>query len=316
MDAYPPARIYRVDGYRTPSVRRQAMLIDAKVNPTRLTRIAIDSRDRQIAIPSNKNSNSYMITLDEPIHDVISMTLVVADVPFVSYLIDASNNQLTMILADGSPPATATVPTGDYTGEALATALAVALAAQFPDQGNTTINTVYSALTDNISVACSMGFTLVFTAQGSIARELGFVPGSTYVAVSTNDKDSPDEYAVLPTFRRDSHTNPAIILSINNATVNTANNNNLDINKMSLNSTVNQSFAVLTPSRTLLCASTNELPFKTFNPPIAQLTQLSISFQTYDGNPVDFQNHEHRLELLLTSIRSAKYLPLDPYRNH
>ncbi|MEW5315007.1 MAG: hypothetical protein WDW38_006464 [Sanguina aurantia] len=133
---------------------------------------------------------------------------------------------------------------------------------------------------------------------------------------STNDKDSPDEYAVLPTFRRDSHTNPAIILSINNATVNTANNNNLDINKMSLNSTVNQSFAVLTPSRTLLCASTNELPFKTFNPPIAQLTQLSISFQTYDGNPVDFQNHEHRLELLLTSIRSAKYLPLDPYRNH
>lgn len=281
------------------------MLIDSKINSTRLTRIAIDSRDRKIS--TNANANSYVITLDEAIHDVLTMTLLVADVPFVAYLVDSTNNHATMTLSDGSS-GVATIPTGDYSGDDLAIAVGAALAAQFPDSSTTVIKVVYSALTDNIQVTCSMGFSLTFDTLGSVARELGFAPGRTYTAVLVDELDNP-QYILIPPFRRDHHANPSIILSIQNASVNTATNNN-----QLLNSAVNQSFAILTPSRSLLCNSTQELPFKNFNPPIARLHSLTIDFKNYDGSLVDFQNHEHRLELLITSIRSAKYLPQDAYQ--
>lgn len=286
------------------------MLIDSKINPTRFTRIAIDSRDRDVA--TYGNANKYVITLDEPVHDVLSMTLLVADVPFVAYMVGPLNNAMTMTLTGGST-GTVAIPSGDYSGDELAAAVGGALAAQFPNEIDTTINVVYSAVSDNISVVCTVAFTLTFGAQGSIARELGFAPSTTYASVQVSGLD---EYVLIPPFRRDSHTNPSMILCIQNVSVNTATNNNRDTNRRTLDSTVNQSFAVLTPSRSLLCSATNELPTKTFNPPISQLVHISIEFKNYDGSLVDFQNHDHRLELLLTSIRSAKYLPLDAYHHY
>lgn len=272
------------------------MLLDAKLNPTKTTRLVVDSRDRDLS--KYPLPHSYTIRLDEPIHDVTTLTLIVSDVPFVAYLIDQSNNQLTIILADGTM-GTATIPTGDYTGVSLAKAVSTALGAQFT---SLTIQAIHSDLTDNISFSCRKPFSVSFSANGSIARELGYSANTTYSSSPVQGEYYPTTYTytIMPSFRRDTHANPAILLAINSASVIT-----------SVNTNVNQKFAILTPMRNMLSVAAPDLPMKVFNPPVASLSVFSVEFTNYDGSPVDFQNQEHRLEFLLTSLRSAKYQRLD-----
>lgn len=265
---------------------------DIRQNPTCLTRLAIDSKDRDLT--KFPLASHYEITLDEAIFDVLSMTLVVADVPFVSYLINPSNNMITLCLTDSST-LPATIPTGDYCGVSLASAVQSAVQQQCSTHG-VTFTAVFSEVTDNICFTCSDPFSVKFPERGSIAKELGFAVDSTNVSTGSDNQT----FTVRPPFRRDSHTHPSCILKMNQSSVLT-----------SVNKTVNQSFAILTPSRNTLCAATSELPVKYFNPPMPRLMRLTIDFSNYDGSPVDFQNHDHRLEVLLTSTRSGKYQPMD-----
>lgn len=265
--------------------------MESTLNPTRSTSFVIDSRDRdRIRFPL---ASHYEISLDEAVHDVFRMELLVADVPYAAYLIQSTNNTIQAIMTSVSPPTciSATLPVGDYQASELSTAVAVALQST-TSASQYQFSASYSTLTDNISVTCTQPFDLVFDATGSVALELGFVTGSTNVGIPAGS-----EYAVTPPFRRDSHTNPSVILRIMPASVNT-----------SINQNINQSFAIITPSRTALSAAAPNLARKTFHPPIARFSRFCVDFSNYDGTPVDFQNHDHRLEILLTSLRAAKYM--------
>lgn len=263
--------------------------MESPLNPTRSTYFVIDSRDRNLSV--YPLANHYEISLDEAVHDVVSLKLLVTDVPFVSYLISPANNVI-MTNINGGATLRATVATGDYPAAAdLATAVLAAL--QSTTTSNT-FNTMYLAPTDNIRVTCNAPFTLTFPKTGSIALEMGFAAGTVGMAsVPSNNTNT-----ITPPFRRNLHLNPSVILSIYPASVNT-----------SITETVNQSFAIVNKNRSVLSAAGDRFPQKIFNPPIARFSRFMVDFTNYDGSHVDFQNHEHRIELLLLSLRSAKYLP-------
>lgn len=238
-------------------------------------------------------ANHYEIILDEAVHDVTTLKLLVADVPFVSYLVSSVNSAIQTNINGSATRLKAVVATGDYpVGTDLKTAVLTAL------QATTTSNTFttsYLVPTDNISVSCDAPFTLTFPATGSVALEMGFAVGTTVSSVPVGNTNT-----ILPPFRRNQHLNPSVILSIYPACVNT-----------SITDTINQSFAIVSPNRNALSAAGERFPQKTFHPPIARFSRLIVDFVNYDGSPVDFQNHEHRIEVLLLSLRSAKYLPFE-----
>lgn len=269
--------------------------MESTLNPTRTTNFVIDSTDRDMTrFPL---ASHYEIILDEAIHDVVTMHLLIADVPFVSYLIHETNNMITASMVGGGQ-VIGWVPVGDYTGPELANAVQTALQSQ--STSSMTFTSSYSALTDNINVGCNIAFALIFGSTGSIALELGFATGTSYLAAPST---SASQYVATPPYRRNSHLNPSIILSILPASVNT-----------SVNQNINQSFAVISKNRSILSAAANDLPQKTFNPPIARFSRVTVDFVNYDGTPVDFQNHDHHIELMLISLRSAKYQPFDGLR--
>lgn len=264
--------------------------MDSTLNPTRATTLVIDSRDRDLSrfpLPSH-----YEISLDEAVHDVVSMTLLIADVPFVSYLIQPSSCTVQAVMSNGTS-ISAHVPVGDYTGLALAAAVQLALQEVTSSSNQPQFTASYMTLTDNISITCTSSFSLVFGLTGTMALELGFALGVSYPSV----QQSPSVNIVQPPFRRNQHLNPAVILSILPSSVNT-----------SVNQNINQSFAIITPNRNALSASGKALPQKTFSPSIARFSRAVIDFTNYDGSPVDFQNHDHRIEILLISLRAAKYI--------
>lgn len=261
--------------------------MESALNPTRSTYFVVDSRDRDLS--QFPLANHYEISLEEAVHDVTTVKLLVADVPFVTYLVDSGNSALQAVV-DNGPVLNAVVPTGDYTGAALATAVAAAL------QSTTTAHTFtasYLTLTDNISVTCDAAFKMTFAQAGSLALELGFAVHTTVTSVPNSGR-----FTITPPFRRNKHLTPSVILSIYPACVNT-----------SVAQSVNQSFAIITPNRNALSAAGERFPQKNFNPPVARFSRVMIDFLNYDGSPVDFQNHEHRIELLIVSLRAAKYLP-------
>lgn len=262
--------------------------MDSTLNPTRSTTFVIDSRDRDLTrFPL---ASHYEISLDEPVHDVVSMMLLVADVPFATYLVQPTNSSIQAILSSGTI-INANIPVGDYTGATLAAAVQSALQSQ--TSSPTSFTASYSTPLDNISIMCNTAFSLVFGKTGTIALELGFAVGSATVSTLTGST-----YTVAPLYRRNQHLNPYVILSIVPSCVIT-----------SINQNVNQGFAIITPSRSILSVTGEKLPRKLFNPPIARFSRFVIDFCNYDGSSVDFQNHDHRLEMLLISLRAAKYMP-------
>lgn len=270
--------------------------MESTINPVRSTSFVIDSRDRdRVRFPL---ASHYEISLDEAVHDVFRMELLVADVPFAAYLIQATNNTVQAVMTSNSPPTNimATIPVGDYLPSELAEAVAVALQSA-TSSSQYQFSTSYSTLTDNISVSCTQPFDLVFDPTGSVALELGFVIGSTNVAATSS---SGSDYVVTPPYRRNANLHPSVVLRILPASVNT-----------SINQNTNQSFAIITPTRAALCAASRYLSRKTFHPPVARFSRFAVDFSNYDGTPVDFQNQDHRLEILLTSLRAAKYMRFD-----
>lgn len=260
--------------------------MESTLNPTRSTYFIVDSRDRDLV--QYPLANHYEITLDEAVHDVVTLKLLVADVPFVTYLVTPGNSTI-QVSVKNRPTQTAVVATGDYPlGPSLAAAVQTALQAT---TNQNTFTVTYSSLTDNIIVACDGTFTMTFAETGSVALEMGFSVNTTVVSVPGNSTNT-----ITPPFRRNQHLNPSVILSIYPACVNT-----------SVTQSVNQSFAIVTPTRNSLSAAGDRLAQKTFNPPVARFSRVAIDFLNYDGSPVDFQNHEHRIELLFISLRAAKY---------
>lgn len=260
-------------------------------------RYVIDSRDRNTQLyPS---PSKYTIELDEDITDVNSVELLVADVPFSRYLVHNKNNVLHFELS--GTELEAVVEPGDYTESELATELESKMNTV---SGGTSFAVSYTDKTKTFTITNTSPFTLVFRGDSyqhtnnvydyryksnTIAKVLGF-RNEDVEAFSSGS----GAWGVRSMFPRNFTLDKYIVLKIQN----------VSLNKAQARST-QSSFTLINNPANPISNYYDHVLKKKLSPPIQSLKKLSISFYDYDGNLYDFQNQDHRLELVFGTLNQT-----------
>lgn len=253
----------------------------------RFTRLVVDSRIRNKTL--FPNPNDYEIQLEDDVNDCKSARLIYIDIPFPMYLINNNFNKLYFQV--GSTTYTATIPQGDYSPTQLEAAITTAMNTQLP----ATFDVKYDSLLDNYNINATTAFTMLFNNQtNSLCYLLGFHPTKDYV--STADASTPlFPFRVKSEFRKNFDYNNYIIMDIEQ----------FDVLK-SIDRDLNRSFAMLPKNYMNMSVSDEANITKNFSPPLGRLTKLRVRFYDRFGNPYDFQNMDHRFELLITSFKQRR----------
>ena len=243
--------------------------------------VVIDSRDRDHYV--HPKANSYEIRLDDELIDVVSMKIIIADLPFSAYMIGSANARVPFTV-DGGPVMYAMLEPGDYSSPA---EMAEALSQAMTSSSNGSVFTAtYIPRTDNFEIVAQVPFLMAFHKHtGTAARVLGFSPCEDYP--SSNGK-------VRSPYRKDFGPNRYIVLSVSPSAELISSTNN----------PTNRSFAIIPRKITELnIDNSDESHEKTWTPPIPRFSRIKLEYTDYDGNPYDFQNQDHHIELQFTCLR-------------
>lgn len=243
----------------------------------RKTRVPFDSRTRNVALYPNQNS--YTIEFDE-IEDIASAQMVYCDIPMLMYLIN--NNFNTLYVSISNDVHRIVLTNGDYDENTLA----IEMQTQLNTNAAGAVFTVaYVSKTDNYSFTSTMPFTLNFmNYKNSLNQLLGFAQ-KNYISSGADN-------TVLSEYRRNFNYNNYLIMNIDQ----------FDVLKSS-NSDLNKSFALIPKNyNNLNICDTFEYK-KFFTPPLGRLLRIQIRFYDKFGNPYDFQNIDHRFELIFESYK-------------
>ena len=263
--------------------------IDHRDLPTKKIRYIIDSRDRNTAL--YPNPAKYSLKLDEGLTDVVKAELTVSDFKFNNYNVNSNNCVLHATSGEY------TLPSGRYDGPALAQTLTEI----------TPFTVTYNSVRDKLSFTSASADKLLFKSDTqrqfdqesfidayrskSVGRVLGFdiadyelAPGSALEApyrISLSDENF-------------------IVMYMRQAKV-----------YFSQNNKVHNCFAILNKSETsthglIMHGGSDSTTSKGFRPPIPNLSTLAFKFTDYDGNLYDFQNKEHRFEIVFTCLRQTR----------
>jgi hypothetical protein len=273
---------------------------------TKDIRVVIDSRTRnQEAHPSPA---AYEVALPEDLHTVHSARLLYVQMPFSSYAIPAGEAQnVTVIVQTAPPPAQATaatgkLPAGDFeTGAQVAAALQATLNAigvvVTDGSGNSTSQT-FSVAHDPVRDAFNIRSTHKFAfdanrlaSVATTARLLGFPTRSsnTVYESSVVDDGTVFQNLLATPFRRCTDPRPYIVMRMQGCdTLN------------SPSPAAHRAFAII-PRTNPSIAVDDMYPFKkSWTPPLARVSRMRVAFTDPDGMPYDFQNQDHRIDVLFT----------------
>ena len=266
---------------------------------TKRKRMVIDSRSRDlVAYPSPAK---YEVNLYEDLFDVTAVNLIVADVPFAAYLVGANRRSVPFSFTpeggNSTLIATAQLTVGNYDAEdddladelrramtSAATDATIGSGSRLPAPE---FSATYSARTDSYSVTGTVPFSLMFAgrATGTPAKILGFGLHDYASSGGNNTITAP--------FRRDFRKDSYVVLKLSpNAEVIT-----------SVTQAIDRTFAVVPSNAHGLNVNADEDGFeKRWTPPLSRVGRLMIQFLDADGNPYDFQNQDHRLELMFEIV--------------
>lgn len=255
--------------------------------PIRKYRYIIDSRDRNKTLYNDPAK--YTIKLDEGLTDVVSAELILTDFKFNEYNINKYNNTIHALSGD-----TFVLPHGVYNGQTIATQLTTI------PQFTVTFNDITKKLTFSSSIDTTLmfksntpekydmdTFTDVYP-TGSMGKLLGFGIDN-YEMFANTPLEAP--------FTIDLETENYIIMYMQQAKTYQSKNNNAHNSYAIINKLENTSNGIVMFDNVIK---------KSFNPPIANLTNLKFKFCDYQGNTYDFQNKEHRFEILFTSLKQTR----------
>jgi hypothetical protein len=249
------------------------------------TRIAIDSKTRDKSL--FPNANKYEIKLNNEVSDVMSAKLINADIPMSMYLINQYFD--TLVVTQNGTTQNIQLEHGDYNEVDLATMITDSLNNVFEDQ----FAVSYNKNKDNFTFRSKTAFTLTFgTSSNSLDALLGF---DKAVYTSTAIGVSPYNHVITGTYRKNFTYNNCVIMYIDQFDCYHSPANEMD-----------RCFAILPSVYSLLSISDHPELIKTFSPPIPRLTKLIVKFLDRFGNLYDFNNLEHRFELLLTSHKQGR----------
>jgi hypothetical protein len=240
----------------------------------KIKRVVIDSRDRDIT--QYPKPNDYVVVLDELIDDVVTGEIVLMDIPFSSYVININNN---FFEADNE---ILYIETGDYSKTTLVNVLQNALNTNTKGK---TYTVTYNTNKDNYTITCNQEFTIKFV--NYLSEMVGFVKDIEYTGTE-----------LVSIYRSNFNVNKYIVLKIDYMTIN-----------FSSNSNIHKSSAVVYKNELSLNTKSNiSILKKWFNPIIPKLYKLRIQLYDYYGNLYDFQNQNHRIDILFENRKhTLKY---------
>ena len=254
-------------------------------------RYVIDSRDRNTQLyPS---PSKYTVELDEDITDVNSVELLVVDVPFSRYLVHENNNVL-HFESNGGIVDEIVIEPGDYSEEELA----VEMSNRFTEKTHP-INVLYNNSRKKYTFThSSNSFKFLFRGnpyqhtnnnndykykKNTIAKLLGFRNEDVEAQYNNNT----NIWEAISPFTKNLTPDNYIVLKIKDVTLN-----------KSQAMTTHSSFCVVNNPSNKISNYSDHVLKKNLSPVIQSMKKISISFYDYDGNLYNFQNHDHRLELV------------------
>lgn len=249
-------------------------------NDKKYTRLVVDSTFRDQSL--YPNPNDYYFAFDDDINDVASAKLVSIDVPLSTYTTNLHFNTLWVVVGAGNEVAVS-LDHGKYTAESLATMIQNKLNSAGI---GATFTVTFSTILEKFTFSASLPFTFNFAQKtNSLHSLLGFKPQNY---TSTNN-------LIEAPFKCNLEFNNYIVMCIDGFDNNKSNSKPL-----------NKSFAVISKNYANLNISDVPDITKGFNPPLSRLAKIHISFFDKYGNPYDFQNMDHRMEILFHSFKQRR----------
>jgi hypothetical protein len=242
------------------------------------TRTIICSKDRDKSL--YPRANNYVVNLETEIDEVVTGEIILMDIPFTSYLINYNNSK---VLLNNKP---LYIEEGDYDKAGIASALQDCLNA---NADSLTFTVAYVDTKDNFLITCASGSDFTLQIDSYLCQILGFEQDLEYTSSS---------FKLKSTYRCNLDVNKYIILYIDYMTINVSSTNN-----------IHKSTAVVYKNEmSINTRSTITQIKKWFNPIIPRLQKIRVRMTDEYGNPYDFQNQDHRIDILYESRkRSIKY---------
>lgn len=270
--------------------------LEKSIQNTKFYRYIIDSRDRNSTL--YEKSSNYTIELDEQVTDVVSLELLNADVPFSRYLIHDKNNIFHYsLLSNPDIINEIEIKKGNYeNANDLLIELNNALNSEdiIVTFDNITEKFTFTHNSEDFIVKCK-GNSFKYSEneidyklkENSIANIIGFA-NKDYESES-NELETP----FIINLVKDNY----LIITLDNCKINHGKSPNLE-----------SSFVLINNKDIAQNNSYDHQIRKTFNPPLNNLKRMRIKFKDYYGNEYDFQNQNHRLEVVFGSLKqTSKY---------
>lgn len=258
------------------------------------TIVHFDSRDRLEY--DETTSTSYVIPMPVILHDVVKARLVSVEMPASFYVFQAAygNTSLRVTVYDtvsGTQSTTITIPDGNYNASTIATTL------------QSSLDSFFAPLTFTVSIS-----------QSTLKTTIENIDGYD-VEVHTNDTDTHIEYAkTLPYFlgfQFDTTSKGAPLVSQNVASINPFTYAMLDIRELGSGSYEGGMYGTrYSPSNSVFAKipiNNNSFEYTfwepqtmavvDFNPVVAKLDRVSVSWRFHDMTPIDFQNMDHSFSI-------------------
>lgn len=251
------------------------------------TRVIIDSKDRDVSL--FPDPNSYEVRFDDDIDDVIGARLISMDVPLSTYLINKYFDRFTVSI--GSSTYEVVLDQGDYNPTALATMVTTKLHAATGASANSFL-VEYVVSRDNFLFRGKTTFSISFPQTNSIHPLFGM---KQKVYTSRAEVNGAFTYVIYSEYRKNFKFNNYAVLTIDS----------FDLNRSSGN-TLHRTFAVVTENYSNLNIADSPKIIKRFTPPIPRLARITIKFTDRFGNPYDFQNMDHCIELDFESYKQKR----------
>jgi hypothetical protein len=270
-----------------PKVKSNPVFDEDASQVTNTYRVVIDSRSRNL--DGYPNPNSYQIELQQEYKDITQVELVYIKLPLTStYVIH--NNMNTLYFNMEFLDYNVQIPNGKWDPE-------TALAGKIQDAMNSKASgftVIYNSDTDNYTFKNGNTFILNFDksrGDNNLATLLGFA------RKKYNSKLINGVQTVTSPFQKYIDNDNYAIMYIDR----------LDINESDY-TPIDQSFAVVGDNYINYNISDSPKIIKYCSPPMERLSKLWIYFLDKYGQKYDFQNRDHRFELLISTTRqSIKY---------
>lgn len=250
------------------------------------TRVVFDSKDRDVTL--FPDPNAYDVRFDDDIDDVLGVRLLSMDVPLAAYMINTYFDRFTLVF--GETAYEVVLDHGDFEAPAFATMVTANMQRSTGAAANTFLME-YNTVKDNFVFRGKAPFSIDFPQKNSLHHALG-MKKQPYVSTTESGVFG---HAIYAEFRKNFKFNNYAIMSIDGFDLNHSNGD-----------TLNHTFAVVVPNYSNMNFGDAPKLIKRFTPPIPRLAKITIKFTDRFGNPYDFQNMDHRIELDFESYKQKR----------